>query len=437
MKGSPVRGHDKAPIVRLNAAPDLQTFQADLIRLVAIDAKPAEILFSLVDDNSKPLALPSWMRSYVDRYSALQTKLEQGEMVGISYPEESPVLRPANATRSSVVLIPVICDATLLAVIGLVSPLDGPQPSAEDIEAVRQLAYDAGPILGRLRQLETLRHQNEHLTASAASAARVEEAFGKLVEEKKALEAILQMRAYLHANLAHDLRTPLAAIRGYARMISDGRGGPINETQKDYLRVVTENTNRLVNIVTWMSQMTETSPHNLQLRAFDLRDLWTECVDRMQPAIRDKALKLDENIPDEKFVITADHEKLTHAIKELLKAIVSISTVGATIDAELSRGREGAVTVRISNKTASIPPDVLSKVFERSFPATTLTTENADAAAITLSGVYDIVGMHGGRIFVNSTTTQGATFLFTLPPVTVVGEENSHEQAVNSGSRRR
>ena len=98
---------------------------------------------------------------------------------------------------------------------------------------------------------------------------------------------------------------------------------------------------------------------------------------------------------------------------------------------------EKEVSFKLTETGAEIPPDALNKIFDRPFNTVTKpTAQNTDSSAISLSGVYDIVGMHGGRVFVNSIAGQGATFLFTLPAV-MSGEENSHEQAVNSSRRRR
>jgi len=152
--------------------------------------------------------------------------------------------------------------------------------------------------------------------------------------------------------------------------------------------------------------------------------------------LHDKLLKLTQQIPDEDFVIVGDREKLTYALSELIAAAAHFAEFGGTIEAEFSHGRGKEATVKISDKDASIPSAVLSKIFERSFSTVAKpTAQNTDA--VNLSGVYDVVGIHGGRLFVNSTAGRGATFLFTLPAITLSSEENSHEQAVNSGSRRR
>ena len=70
------------------------------------------------------------------------------------------------------------------AVIGLVSAVEDPQPSAEDIEGVRELAHVAAPILVRLCTIEKLR---------------------SAVEERNALLVFAQMRSHLEANIAHEL----------------------------------------------------------------------------------------------------------------------------------------------------------------------------------------------------------------------------------------
>jgi two-component system OmpR family sensor kinase len=222
-------------------------------------------------------------------------------------------------------------------------------------------------------------------------------------------------------------------------MIIDGRGGEINATQKEYLRIVGDNTNRLIGLVSWMSYVAELTSQHLSLSTFDLRDVWTESVNSTRQKLADKSLELTAEIPNEPFVVVGDRDKLAYVFTELIAVAAAFSDVSATISAEFSHGRDRDVTVRITETGASIPPDTLTRIFERSFNSVTKpVAQQADLETSSLSGVYDVIGMHGGRVFVKSSTAgQGATFLFTLPAITLGGEENSHEQAVNSGRRRR
>lgn len=221
-------------------------------------------------------------------------------------------------------------------------------------------------------------------------------------------------------------------------MILDGRGGEVTDTQRDYLRILSDNTNRIINTVSWMSYVAELSARHFKLSTFDLRDVWAECAAASHELLRDKAVKLTQQISQEDFVISGDREKLAYAISELLVTAVKFSDAGGTIAAEFSHGREREVIVRISGKGSPIPADTLDRIFDRPFNTIAPAAgQNVAAGAINLSGAYDYVGMHGGRVFVVNTAGQGATLMFTLPAVRLGGEEKTHEQAINSGGRRR
>lgn len=378
----------------------------------------ARVFLALTDARSEELQLPAWVKAHLDRHPELRNKLEQGELVGIGHAQENPVPRPAATARSSVLLFPVIADGALHAVIGVISHLQGPQPSQEEIETIRHICHYVAPLIASLR-------------ATEKRAARA-------TEESEALEASVQMRSHLQHNTAHELRTPLAAIRGYARMILDGRAGEINNTQREYLSVVTENTNRLINLVSWMSYVAELGSQHLRLSTFDLRDVWAECVKANQKVLTEKSISVKEQIPNESFDIIGDREKLFYVFNHLIAAAVKFTNSEGCIVAEFSHGRDREVTVKMSDTGADIPAEMLNKIFNRSFSAIPAQPADADFTTFSLSGVYDIVGMHGGRMFMNSKAGEGSTLLFTLPDVMSGGEEKlSHEQAVNSSRRRR
>ena len=437
MEGTPVRGQQKLPIVKLNELTDLQSFQSEIVRLVRAAYVFADVFFGLADPESNTLQLPVWIKSHLERHPSLYKKLEQGEIVGISATEENPVPRPVAAVRSGVVLIPMIGNGVLQAVLAFVSSLEGPQLSAEDIDDARQFAQGAVSILMRLQEIDRLRRQNQELSARAEISLSATEEVTALIQDRARLNAILQMRSHQQANVAHELRTPLAAIRGYTRMIVDGRGGEINDTQREYLRIVTENTNRLITLVGWMSYVAELSAQHLKLDSFDFRDVWNECVAANRQKLTDKSLQLVQHIAEEPCAVIADREKLGYALNEIVRVALKVAPDGETITTDVSHGKERELNFKLSAKGATLPPDVLSKIFDRPFNVIIKPmAQNSDSGAISLSGVYDVVGMHGGRVFVNSSAGQGATFLFTLPAVTA-GEGKNYEQAVHSGRRRR
>jgi len=221
-------------------------------------------------------------------------------------------------------------------------------------------------------------------------------------------------------------------------MIIDGRAGEVNETQSEYLRIICENTNRLINLVTWMSRITNSGVQHLHLDSFDLRDVWTECVKASEHALNQKSIKLEQYIPDEPFLLIGDREKLAYVFTHLLATAVLFTNAEAAIVATFSHGRQREITVKISDSTSVIPPETLDRIFDRPLNAIpVLPAEGMDGRGLSLSGAYDIIGMHGGRLFVNSKAGQGSTFLFTMPAVASDGEEKSGDEQVFNFSRRR
>jgi signal transduction histidine kinase len=403
MEGSPVRGQSRWRNPWVTEALDIQSFQSELVRTIANELFNADVVFGRMDPRTNSLELPSWMTAHLETHPALYKKLQQGELVGISHVDAAQTARDG---RSSVLLFPVISDGVLHGAIALVSPMDGPQLLQEDLEMVRHLAQQAGPILARLEELHKLREENTEM------------------------KSLLRMRAHLQSNVAHELRTPLAAVRGYTRMILDGRVGEATDTQKEYLRIVGDNTTRLINLVNWMTHILEISGDDFLLTKFDLRQVWKERASAAQP------VNAKEQIPDEPFHIVGDPRKMARVFDYLLAASAKLATPNSNLLVQFSRGREREITVKVADAGAVVPPELLTGIFDRSFSSVPMPlAQKPEGSELGLSEIYDIIGMHGGRFFVNSKTGQGVTFLFTLPAVEVAGEEKvSHEQAVNSGS---
>jgi len=242
----------------------------------------------------------------------------------------------------------------------------------------------------------------------------------------------------LQSNIAHELRTPLAAVRGYARMILDGRAGDINKTQRDYLNVITDNSNRLVQLVNWMSHIVEMNVQQFHLSIFDLLDLWAERLRAHEAVLNGKSIKVLEQIAEEPFTLMADREKLALVFNGLLGVALRLNKPGGTIRAEFSHGREQEITVKIFQNGDAIPSEMLAAMFAHSNAIPGRMPPSQNIGELDLSGIYDVIGMHGGRIFVNSKVGEGSTVLFTLPAVIPDGEENfDHEQAVHTSRRRR
>src|SRR5207244_2093623 len=108
------------------------------------------------------------------------------------------------------------------------------------------------------------------------------------------------------------------------------------------------------------------------------------------------------------FEIIVDRERLVHALNQLIAAAAKLSQAGSVINAEFSHGREREVMVKISVSASNIAPEALQRTFDRSTNNTVTTTgHDRDETHISLNAFHEVVAMHGGRVFMNSTPGQG------------------------------
>jgi signal transduction histidine kinase len=154
------------------------------------------------------------------------------------------------------------------------------------------------------------------------------------------------------------------------------------------------------------------------------------------PALSEKNVLLKEVIPEGSFPLVCDRAKLSEILRTLILTSLEHTNTGGEITVEFIRGREGEISVRISDNGVGLPAELLLNAADRHYRPGF--SAPAQESTMGIGGVQDVVGLHGGRLFVTTKAGEGSTFLFSLPAVQKGGEEKSHdEQAVHSGRRRR
>jgi signal transduction histidine kinase len=354
------------------------------------------------------------LASHLEAHPELLQKMSQGEMVGMTRRDAGPADGDSAGLRN-MLLFPINAASGMAGVIGLELSAEAMQHADDDdVEFVRQIAHYASPVIERLRELETLRQSNCN---------------------NEMLQAIVEMQTHFQSNIAHELRTPLGTVRGYIRMVLDGRAGDVPESQRAFLNTAIENSNRLITLVTWMSHILQLGRPHLTLGAADLVEVCTDSLRFNSAALSAKSITLRQEVPPDSFTTICDREKLGYVFNSLLAHAIENTAAGGQISIEFSRGRQREISVKICDHGEALPPEQVNRIFERYTGASVSASTPGDVG---LAGVYDIIGLHGGRLFVNSRPGEGTTFLFTLPAVGQDSEEKgSDDETFNPGRRRR
>jgi heavy metal sensor kinase len=251
------------------------------------------------------------------------------------------------------------------------------------------------------RRLPT-RHVNDELEQVARA---FNETLGRLER------SIGEMRQFSTA-LAHELRTPLAALRGEIELALRASRNP--DVQQALASQI-EEVDRLTRLIDHVLTLARAESGEIPLRfgAVDLGALAVSLVDQLEPVATARAVQLQcDSVPA--VVARGDAGWLERLLINLLDNAIKFTPGGGRVMVHVSRDRDYA-RLAVVDTGIGMTPDVSAQVFERFYQADPSRSSSAGGAGLGLSLVKWIVDRHHGHITVDSRPHQGSTFTVKLP----------------------
>jgi signal transduction histidine kinase len=217
---------------------------------------------------------------------------------------------------------------------------------------------------------------------------------------------------HMIAGLIHDVRTPLVAVRGYAKMMLEERAGTLTSTQREYLNIMIENTNRTIPLLKELSELTSVSP--LAFEPIGIRDLWQDSIQCWKSRALAKSIQINEKVPSKPPVIRGNRHMLREAFEVLVSRAVKLAEPGGEIVIEFCAGEGEQVEVRISGFNAGVDSELLRGTSNERKPGGPSAQSPWETDA-ELSLVRDIIQLHGGQISGTSQDRGVSMLILTLP----------------------
>lgn len=221
----------------------------------------------------------------------------------------------------------------------------------------------------------------------------------------------------LISNIAHDLKTPITAIKGYSEGILDGVADT-PEKQEKYIKTIynkANDMNNLINELTLYSKIdTNKIPYNFQ--KLNVSRYFRDCVEELGMDLENQHIRLNfTNYVDEDVMIIADPEQLGRIINNIVSNSVKYmkANVPSCINI-LIKDVGDFVQIEIADNGKGIATKDLPYVFDRFFRADESRNSAAGGSGIGLSIVRKIVEDHGGKIWVTSKEDEGTTMYFVM-----------------------
>ncbi|MCA1841779.1 MAG: response regulator, partial [Actinobacteria bacterium] len=331
----------------------------------------------------------------------------------------------AQAVRGMTVLavfVLIALAASLLLAKRMVTPIEALQYGAARI--------GAGELDQRINvrtgdELETLAGQfNEMATRLQESYAGLERTVEDRTRELRAaleqLEVANRHKSQFLANMSHELRTPLNAVIGFSEVLKEHMFGELNERQDEYVTDILASGRHLLALINDILDLAkvESGRMELEVARFSLAATIDEAVAMLRERAGRAQITLETDLAEAADQVDADARKVKQIVVNLVTNAVKFTPPGGRVTVETRRD-DGEITVAVRDTGVGISAADQDRIFDefRQAKDGPATTQEGTGLGLALAKRY--VELHGGRIWVESTPGDGATFGFTLPAPTV------------------
>lgn len=325
------------------------------------------------------------------------------------------------------------------------------QIESGESEVDLQLETASGRVRARLAQLPNseslvLRLELAGHTDSPSSASQsCEPTVQSLLQEREItyrnllaaylrLQEVNRQKTVFLASAAHELKTPLAVIKGYYDLLLSGSLGKLNEKQADILQESKDSCERLVRLVSMFLNYStlESGKLVLHLRDNDLRDCLTELATRWHEAFQRNHVRLESTFDEKLPIFKFDYQKVQQTVANLLDNALKHTPAGGCVtlraephfwerrvaketlatDRRRQRNQQpNSVRVAVTDTGAGIAAEHHQEIFEDFVRV----DRTSSGMGLGLAIAKRLVQAHRGKIWVDSELRRGCTFTFLLP----------------------
>lgn len=241
--------------------------------------------------------------------------------------------------------------------------------------------------------------------------------FLKIIHDISREELIGRLKSEFVSIAAHQLRTPLSALKWTIRLLLDGDAGELTASQQEFLEkgyIINERMIKLVNDLLNAARIEE-GRFGYEFSEVDLKALLESITESFASLAKVRKLSLKfEKLSEPLSKIYADPEKLNLALSNLLDNAIKYTPAGGSVTLRLKRKGDWA-EITVTDTGVGIPETDKRRVFSKFFRAANVIRMETSGTGLGLFIAQNIIRRHGGAIQMQSKEREGTVFTFTLP----------------------
>jgi PAS domain S-box-containing protein len=240
-----------------------------------------------------------------------------------------------------------------------------------------------------------------------------------LQEKNAELERANQAKDRFLASMSHELRTPLNGIIGFAEFLSDGKPGPLNVKQHEYLGDILNSGRHLLHLINDMLDLVKVQAGKvkLNLERFRLSEAITEVCAGVRPIADSKRIAVQVAIAAGLDFVTLDEQRFKQILYNLLSNALKFTDDGGHVGIAAALHGDSSFRLTVSDDGIGIRREDIGRLFTEFEQLETGTARRFGGTGLGLALTRSLVGLHGGNIDVESEVGKGSSFSVVLPLV--------------------
>jgi signal transduction histidine kinase/putative methionine-R-sulfoxide reductase with GAF domain/ActR/RegA family two-component response regulator len=288
----------------------------------------------------------------------------------------------------------------------------------DQVEGVVEVVH-TGPAYG-LSQDDLGLFQS--ILTSAAFALQTARLYQQLSETAERLREVDRLKSQFLANMSHELRTPLNSIIGFSRVIMKGIDGPINETQLQDLTAINNSGQHLLGLINDILDLSRIEAGKMELNFdhVDLHEIIKGVMSTTVGLVKDKPIHLIPQVPADLPLVHADAIRVRQVLLNLMSNAAKFTDEGTiTVKASViyNERQWPMVQVSVIDTGPGITEDGMAHLFQTFSQVDGSATRKVGGSGLGLSICKNLIELHGGKIWAESTVGVGSTFSFTVPAI--------------------
>jgi signal transduction histidine kinase/HAMP domain-containing protein len=232
-----------------------------------------------------------------------------------------------------------------------------------------------------------------------------------LAQDVTRFRRIDDLKSDMVATVSHQFKTPLTSLRMATHLLLEPSTGSLNEAQRELVTTARDDTERLRGMVEELLDVVriEAEAGALHRVPVDPAALLAEVADAHRSIARDKGVALEVDKPAPDGLASLDPERISIALANLVSNAIRHTPAGGAVTLRAARDA-GALTLEVADTGEGIAPELLPRIFDRTF-----TASHRDGHGLGLAIAREIVLQHGGELHAKSAPGEGSVFSLVLP----------------------